>query len=78
MNILTKGIVMNELIIKENGLSIEELSAQLGASSTSKGPSIPTLKINSFGEDAAGNQIPLGCWYVSVVGNRSSKSRSRN
>jgi len=66
MNILTKGIVMNELIIKENGLSIEELSAQLGASSTSKGPSIPTLKINSFGEDAAGNQIPLGAFFLNT------------
>lgn len=61
---------MTELVIQENGLTIEEISAQLGASSTSKGPSIPTLKINRDGEDATGNQIPLGAFFLNTAEDR--------
>jgi len=61
---------MTELAIKENGLTLEEISAQLGASSTTKGPSIPSLKINSNGEDSTGNQIPLGSFFLNTAEDR--------
>tara|TARA_A100001388_G_scaffold230025_1_gene181966 strand:- start:15090 stop:15950 length:861 start_codon:yes stop_codon:yes gene_type:complete len=65
-----KRKVMTELAIKETGLSLEEISAQLGASSGTKGPSIPSLKINSNGEDANGNQIPLGAFFLNTAEDR--------
>ena len=61
---------MTELAIKETGLSLQEISAQLGASSSTKGPSIPSLKINSNGEDANGNQIPLGAFFLNTAEDR--------
>ena len=57
---------MIDLVVKENGLSLNEISEALGAASsnTNKGPSIGALKINSFGEDTQGNQIPLGTFFL--------------
>ena len=50
---------MTELVLQENGLSIDELSEQLGASSTSKGPNIPELKMNYDGENG-----PMGSFFL--------------
>ena len=50
---------MSELILQENGLSIDEISAQLGAASTQTGPSIPKLKMNYDGENG-----PMGAFYL--------------
>jgi hypothetical protein len=50
---------MTELVLQENGLSIDEMSAQLGAASTSKGPSIPSLGMNYDGENGA-----MGSFYL--------------
>lgn len=50
---------MSELILQENGLSIEEISAQLGAASTQTGPSIPSLAMNYDGENG-----PMGAFYL--------------
>ena len=57
---------MTDLALKENGLSIEEMAEALGAANKNKdrGPSIGGLKINSFGEDAKGEQIPLGAFFL--------------
>ena len=52
---------MTELMTKENNLSIEELSAQLGAVSTESGPSIPELKINYDGENG-----PMGAFFLKM------------
>ena len=58
---------MNELTTATGNLSLEELASKLGATSgNSKGPSIPTLKINSRGEDVNGVQIPLGAFFLNV------------
>jgi hypothetical protein len=62
----TKEIKMSELVLQENGLTLEEISAQLGASAPSSGPKIPLLKINRDGEDANGNQIPLGAFFLNT------------
>ena len=50
---------MTELVVQENGLSLEEISAQLGASSTSSGPSIPALGMNYDGENG-----PMGAFFL--------------
>ena len=51
---------MNELTIQENGLSLEDISAQLGAASTNKSDSvIPSLGINYDSENG-----PMGCFYL--------------
>jgi len=57
---------MSDLALKEDGLTIEEMAAALGAANTNKerSPSIGALKINSFGEDANGDQIPLGAFFL--------------
>ena len=57
---------MTDLALKENGLSIEAMAEALGAANNNKdrGPSIGGLKINSFGEDAKGEQIPLGAFFL--------------
>ena len=52
---------MTELMTKENNLSIEELSAQLGATATSSGPSIPDLKMNYDGENG-----PMGSFFLKM------------
>lgn len=51
--------VMTELVVQENGLSLAEISAQLGAASTSSGPSIPDLKMNYDGENG-----PMGSVFL--------------
>lgn len=63
---------MTDLIIKEDGLTLDDISAALGAASsnTEKSPTIPTLKINSFGEDANGDQIPLGAFFLNTQEDR--------
>jgi len=64
---LNKDESMNELTTATGNLSLEELASKLGATSgNSKGPSIPTLKINSRGEDVNGVQIPLGAFFLNV------------
>lgn len=57
---------MSDLVVKENGLSLDAISEALGAASSaeSRGPSIGSLKINSSGEDAKGVQIPLGAFFL--------------
>ena len=60
---------MSELV-ETSGLSLAEISEELGASVGAKSPSIPTLKINSFGEDANGNQIPLGAFFLNTPEDR--------
>ncbi|MDA8968133.1 hypothetical protein N9F49_00720 [bacterium] len=50
---------MTELVVQENGLSLAEISAQLGAASTSTGPSIPDLKMNYDGDNG-----PMGSFYL--------------
>ena len=42
---------MTELMIQENGLTLDELSAELNAASSGKGSSIPDLKMNYDGEN---------------------------
>tara|TARA_B100000941_G_C28504456_1_gene556390 strand:+ start:867 stop:1703 length:837 start_codon:yes stop_codon:yes gene_type:complete len=59
---------MSELV-QSNGFSLAEISKKLGAAGN-KSPSIPTLKINSFGEDADGNQIPLGAFFLNTPEDR--------
>jgi len=61
MNNHIEETVMTELMTKENNLSIEELSAQLGASSTSSGPSIPALGMNYDGENG-----PMGAFFLKM------------
>ena len=63
---------MTDLVVKEGDLSLADIASTLGAAQTgSKGPSIPTLKINSQGEDANGVQIPLGSFFLNTpVGGR--------
>lgn len=61
---------MNEITLKTDGFSIAELSEELGTAAPVKGPSIPTLKINSAGEDAQGVQIPLGAFFLNSGGER--------
>lgn len=51
--------VMTELVLQENGLSLAEISAQLGAASTSSGPSIPALGMNYDGENG-----PMGAFFL--------------
>ena len=41
---------MTDLVLQDNSLTIEEISAQLGAASTSSGPSIPAVGMNYDGE----------------------------
>tara|TARA_R100000951_G_scaffold36334_3_gene31118 strand:+ start:11473 stop:12312 length:840 start_codon:yes stop_codon:yes gene_type:complete len=57
---------MSDLALKEDGLTIEEMAAALGAANNNKdrAPSVGALKINSFGEDANGDQIPLGSFFL--------------
>ena len=62
---------MSDIIPVEGGLSLQEMAAELGASSAPKGPKIPALKINSQGEDRDGNQIPLGAFFLNVDGVRA-------
>jgi len=51
---------MNELTIQENGLSLEDISTQLGAASTNKSDAvIPGLGINYDSENG-----PMGCFYL--------------
>lgn len=50
---------MSELVIQANNLSLEEISAQLGAASTQSGPTIPALKMNYEPEDA-----PMGAFFL--------------
>lgn len=50
---------MTELVVQEGGLTLAEISAKLGASSTSTGPSIPELKMNYDGENG-----PMGSFYL--------------
>ena len=50
---------MTELVVQENGLSLAEISAQLGAASTSTGPSIPELKMNYDGDNG-----PMGAFFL--------------
>ena len=63
---------MTDLVVKEGDLNLAEIASSLGAAQTGKkGPSIPTLKINSQGEDANGVQIPLGAFFLNTpVGER--------
>ncbi len=61
---------MTELMIQENGLTLDELSAELGAASSGKGSSIPLLKINRDGEDHSGTQIPLGAFFLNTAEDR--------
>jgi len=64
---LNKDEPMNEIVNVTGNLSLDELASKLGATSlNSKGPSIPTLKINSRGEDANGVQIPLGAFFLNT------------
>ena len=64
---LNKDESMNELVNTSGNLSLDELASKLGAtSSNAKGPSIPTLKINSRGEDANGVQLPLGAFFLNT------------
>lgn len=58
---------MNDIVVQEGGLSLAEMASTLGAVQTgNKGPSIPTLKINSQGEDTNGVQIPLGAFFLNT------------
>ena len=58
---------MTDLVVKEGDLNLTEIASSLGAAQTGKkGPSIPTLKINSQGEDANGVQIPLGAFFLNT------------
>ena len=50
---------MTELALHENGLSLSDISAELGAASTSTGPSIPNLAMNYDGENG-----PMGAFYL--------------
>tara|TARA_R110000824_G_scaffold358718_1_gene546245 strand:+ start:421 stop:1239 length:819 start_codon:yes stop_codon:yes gene_type:complete len=50
---------MNEIVLQDGGLSLAEMSAELGASSTSTGPSIPNLGMNYDGENGA-----MGAFYL--------------
>jgi|TARA_R110002153_G_scaffold149803_1_gene301369 hypothetical protein len=64
---LNKDEPMNELVNISGNLSLDELASKLGATSgNTKGPSIPTLKINSRGEDTNGVQIPLGAFFLNT------------
>ena len=50
---------MTDLVLQDNSLTIEEISAQLGAASTSSGPSIPAVGMNYDGEMG-----PMGAFYL--------------
>ena len=53
------------------GSTIEEMAAALGAANTkSTSTKIPSLKINSKGEDDNGNQIPLGAFFLNTPSGR--------
>lgn len=53
------------------GSTIEEMAAALGAANTKSGSTkIPSLKINSKGEDDNGNQIPLGAFFLNTPSGR--------
>tara|TARA_R110002124_G_scaffold73898_1_gene198181 strand:- start:141 stop:959 length:819 start_codon:yes stop_codon:yes gene_type:complete len=56
---------MNEIVLQEGGLSLAEMSAELGASSTSTGPSIPELKMNYDGENG-----PMGSFFLKTGQNQ--------
>ena len=61
---------MNEVKLNTNSFSIAELSEELGTATPVKGPSIPTLKINTVGEDDNGVQLPLGAFFLNTAGDR--------
>lgn len=50
---------MSDLVIQNDGLSLDEIAAQLGSASSSSGPSIPTLGMNYDGENG-----PMGAFYL--------------
>ena len=50
---------MTDLALQDNSLTIEEIAAQLGAASTSSGPSIPAVGMNYDGEMG-----PMGAFYL--------------
>ena len=53
------------------GSTIDEIAAALGAANTKSGSTkIPSLKINSKGEDDNGNQIPLGAFFLNTPSGR--------
>jgi len=55
----------------DTGSTIEEMAAALGAANTKSGSTkIPSLKINSKGEDDNGNQIPLGAFFLNTPSGR--------
>tara|TARA_A200000159_G_scaffold163136_1_gene188590 strand:+ start:543 stop:1385 length:843 start_codon:yes stop_codon:yes gene_type:complete len=56
---ITKEQLMTELVLQENGLSIEEMSEALGGTSQSTGPKIPDLGMNYEPEDG-----PMGAFYL--------------
>ncbi len=57
---------MSDIIPAEGGMTPDELADMLGAADAPKSVRIPTLKINSQGEDKDGNQIPLGAFFLNT------------
>ena len=57
---------MSDIIPAEGGMTPDELADMLGAADAPQSVKIPTLKINSQGEDKDGNQIPLGAFFLNT------------
>ena len=57
---------MSDIIPAEGGMTPDELADMLGAADAPQSVKIPTLKINSQGEDKDGNQIPLGAFFLNI------------
>ena len=69
MNDIVRETVMTELVLQENGLSIDELNAQLGVGSKSTA-AIAKLKIVHNPLDESGNQLTLGAFYTTTDGEK--------